>query len=64
MPTNKAFHIDVSRSDFEMGLRAVEQELQAFLLSVESWAQEVGFVESSKLLEKFDECFRIGTNGT
>lgn len=59
-PTNHAFHIDVSRSQFERMLRSVEQELQAFLFCIESWTQEVGFAESSKLFQKFDECFSIG----
>ncbi|NEQ68301.1 MAG: hypothetical protein F6K21_22930 [Symploca sp. SIO2D2] len=60
-PAKNAFYIDVSRSDFERGLRQVEQELQAFLFCIESWAQEIEFAESRELLQKVDECFQIGT---
>lgn len=39
-------------------LKLVEQDLQAFLFCID-WAQEVGFTESSKLCQKFDECFNV-----
>ncbi len=54
-----AFYIDVSRDRFTRALILVEQDLQAFLFWIESWAQEVGFTESSKLCQKFDECFSV-----
>lgn len=59
-PVCNAFHINVSRAHFAKTLILVERDLQAFLFCIESWAQEIGFVESSKLSQKFDECFNIG----
>lgn len=58
-PARNAFHIDVSRSQFEKALRVVERDLQAFLFCIDSWAQEIGFVESGKLFQKFDEYFNV-----
>ncbi len=58
-PASSATHIDVSRFQFQKALTVVEQDLQAFLFSIESWAQEIGFVESGKLFQKFDMCFNI-----
>lgn len=58
-PASKAFSISVSRSHFEKTITLVERDLQAFLFCIESWAQEVGIAESSKLFQKFDECFSI-----
>lgn len=56
---NNAFYIDVSRDRFAKALILVEQDLQAFLFCIDSWAKEVGFRESSKLCQKFDEYFSI-----
>lgn len=58
-PTTDAFHIDISRSRFQRALTLVERELQAFLFCIEGWAQEIGFVEPSKLSQKFNQCFLI-----
>lgn len=54
-----AFYIDVSRDRFAKALILVEQDLQAFLPLIESWAQEVGCTESTKLSQKFDEGFNV-----
>lgn len=58
-PASDAFYIDVMHPDFKRALMLVEQDLQAFLDSIESWAQAVGFVRSNELSQKFDECFNI-----
>ena len=56
---SKAFHIDVLRDRFAKSLILVEQDLQAFLFCVDSWAKEMGFAQSSKLCQKFDKCFNL-----
>lgn len=58
-PTRDAFYVEVSRPDFEKALICVERELQAFLFSIESWAQDISFAGSNKLFQKFDHCFQI-----
>lgn len=58
-PVSRVFCIDVPRPDFERALILVERDLQAFLYSIESWAQDVGFARSNELSQKFDECFNI-----
>jgi hypothetical protein len=57
-----AFYIDTSRDRFAKALILVEQDLQAFLFCIDSWAKEVGFAQSSKLSQKFDEYFNIKKN--
>jgi hypothetical protein len=54
-----AFHLDVSYSAFREGLIMVERELQAFLFSIDSWGQKIGFEQSNALFQKFDRCFDI-----
>lgn len=61
---NNAFYIDVSRDRFAKDLILVEQDLQAFLFCIDSWAKEVGFRESSKLCQKFDKCFNVKNDYT
>ncbi|MDJ0705407.1 MAG: hypothetical protein QNJ46_19155 [Leptolyngbyaceae cyanobacterium MO_188.B28] len=63
-PIKNAFYVDVSRPYFKRALMLVEQELQAFLFSIESWAQNVGFTGSNGLFQKFDDCFKIGRRHT
>jgi hypothetical protein len=58
------FYIEVPRPHFKRVLTLVERELQAFLFSIESWAQEVGFNRSNELFQKFDECFNVGRKYT
>ena len=55
----RAFHIDFEYSKFESQLSKVQQDLNAFLAHIESWAARVGFPEPSKLSSKFDECFAV-----
>jgi hypothetical protein len=59
-----AFSIDVSRADLQAALRLVERDLQAFLWSVESWAQAMGFPHSRELRQQLDRCFNIGSQPT
>ncbi|MDV3349318.1 hypothetical protein QGP82_11495 [Leptothoe sp. LEGE 181152] len=59
-PTTNASYIDVLRPYFKRALMLVEQELQAFLFSIKSWAQDIGFTGSNELFQKFDDCFKIG----
>ncbi len=59
---SNAFHIDISRTHFEESLILVKRDLEGFLFSSESWAREIGFVESRELVQKFDECFNIRRN--
>lgn len=56
---SNAFHVDISRTHFKELLMLVERDLQEFLFCIESWTQEIGFVESRELIHKFDECFSI-----
>ncbi|KAI9135143.1 hypothetical protein [Acaryochloris sp. CCMEE 5410] len=58
-PMRDAFNIDVSQPEFEKALMGVERELQAFLFSIESWAQDIGVAEPNQLFQKFDHCFNI-----
>ncbi|MFB2970868.1 hypothetical protein ACE1CD_18000 [Aerosakkonema sp. BLCC-F183] len=62
MQVNDAFYIDISRTHFEELLRLVKRDLEGFLFCIESWAREIGFVESKELVHKFDECFSIMKN--
>jgi hypothetical protein len=55
------FHIDFEQSKFEAELSKVQQDLSAFLVRIEAWADRVGFAEPSKLSRKFDECFHISS---
>ena len=57
--TQQAFQIDVSRSTFQQALQIVEQDLQDFLCSVDSWAQTIGFNQSTNLSQKINDCFDI-----
>ncbi|WP_299415161.1 hypothetical protein [Acaryochloris sp. IP29b_bin.148] len=59
VPTRDAFYMDVSQPEFEKALMRVERELQAFLFSIESWAQDIGFAKPNPLFQKFDHCFKI-----
>ncbi len=59
MPVKNAFHIDASQSDFEQALKLVEQDLQEFLFSIESWARDISFARAKELFHKFDECFNV-----
>ncbi len=63
-PSSNAIYIDISYSQFKQALTLLEQDLQAFLFCIESWAQEIGFTESNKLSYKFDKCFDIGRRYT
>lgn len=58
--TQNAFRIDISRSTFRQALQNVEQDLQNFLYCVESWAQTIGFKQSTDLSRKINDCFDIG----
>ncbi|WP_392532746.1 hypothetical protein [Nostoc sp. C117] len=57
--TTDVFHLDFEQSTFETELSKVQQDLSAFLVKIEAWANEIGFPEPSKLSSKFDECFAI-----
>ncbi len=54
-----AFCFEVSRSQLKEALKLVENDLQGFLFSLESWAQEIGVTNSKELFRKFDDCFSI-----
>ena len=54
-----AFNIEIPLYHFEAELIRVEQEIQAFLFRIEGWVEAISFVESSKLVHKFDEYFNI-----
>ncbi len=54
------FFVDVPPNVFQEFLRLVEQDLQAFLWCVESWAQDLGFDRTPELVQKIDRCFDIG----
>ncbi len=58
------FHIEVLRSDFKRALTLVEQDLQAFLFSIESWTQVISFKAANQLFERFDDDFKIKTRST
>ena len=54
-----SFHIDVYKSALRGALKVVEQDLQDFLLHIDSWAKNIGFEQSCELIDKFDRCFNI-----
>jgi hypothetical protein len=54
------FFVDVPQGVFQESLRLVEQDLQAFLWCVDSWAQDLGFDRAAELVHKIDRCFNIG----
>ena len=58
--TQNALRIDISRSTFRQTVQNVEQDLQNFLSCVESWAQTIGFKQSTDLSQKINNCFNIG----
>lgn len=51
--------VNLARDRFAEALIMAEKDLQAFLFCIESWVQAVRFTESSKLYQKFDECFNV-----
>ncbi|MEA5470304.1 hypothetical protein [Spirulina sp. 06S082] len=56
-----AFYIDFELQEFELALEQVSQDLKAFLLRLESWANQLGFPASKQLVSKFDFCFSISS---
>jgi hypothetical protein len=54
-----ALHINVSTLAYQEALSTVEQELQAFLHCMETWAQDRGFEQPTRLCQKIGQCFKV-----